>query len=182
MHAERLENCAHRAAGDDARASRRGAKHDAPSPVPSIDVMMQRPPLAQRHADQRAFGRLGRLTDRLGHLARLAVTIADAPLLVADDDKRREAEPAAALHHLGDAIDMDQPIHEFAVALLAVAAAAALMLTRHVFVPSSLCIAVHRLNAARIRRGAARSGLDLQKLRPPSRAPSASAFTRPWYI
>ncbi len=83
-----------------------------------------------------------RLADRFGHLARLAVAIADAAFLVADDDERGEAEPAAAFHHFGDAIDMDQAIHEFAVALLAVAAAPAFTFTRHLSVPFPIPIPV----------------------------------------
>jgi hypothetical protein len=65
---------------------------------------------------------------------------ADAALLIADDDKRGEAEPASAFHHFGDAIDMDQTIHEFAVALfpVSIATPAAFALTRHVFVPFSI--------------------------------------------
>ena len=79
---------------------------------------MQRAALAQRHADQRALGRLGRLADRFRHFARLAVAEADAALLVADDHQRGEAEPPAALHHLGDAVDVDQLVDELAVARL----------------------------------------------------------------
>jgi hypothetical protein len=44
---------------------------------------------------------------------------ADASTLVADDDECREAEAAAALHHLGDAVDMDELVDELAVALFA---------------------------------------------------------------
>src|SRR4029079_9749855 len=58
----------------------------------------------------------------LGHLARLAVTEADAALLVADDDERGEAEAPTALHHLGHAIDMHELVDKLAVALLAVSA------------------------------------------------------------
>ena len=86
---------------------------------------MQRAAFAQRHADQAALGGFGRLADRFRHFARLAVAEADAALLVADDHQRGEAEPPAALHHLGDAVDVDQLVDEFAVALLAVAAAPA---------------------------------------------------------
>jgi hypothetical protein len=68
--------------------------------------VVQRAALAQRHADQPALGGLGRLADRLGHLARLAVAEADAALLVADHHQRGEAEATAALHHLGDAVDV----------------------------------------------------------------------------
>ena len=58
---------------------------------------------------------------------------ADAALLIADDDERREAEATAALHHLRHAIDVDEPIDELAVALLpaVIAAAAAFSFTRH---------------------------------------------------
>src|SRR6185437_11564957 len=54
-------------------------------------------------------------------LARLAMTEADAALLVADDHQRGEAEAPAALHDFGDAIDVNEFVDE--LALLAVAAA-----------------------------------------------------------
>ena len=82
-----------------------------------MHVVMQRAAFAQRHADQAALGGFGRLADRLRHFARLAVAEADAALLVADDDQRGEAEAPAALHHLGDAVDVDELVDEFAVAL-----------------------------------------------------------------
>ena len=48
-----------------------------------------------------------------------------------------EAEATAALHHLGDAIDVDEAIDELAVALLvSVFAAAAAILTSHISLPS----------------------------------------------
>ena len=72
----------------------------------------------------RALGRFRRLADRFRHLAGLAVAEADAALLVADDDERGEAEAPAALHDLGDAVDVDQPVDEFAVALVAIMLAA----------------------------------------------------------
>jgi hypothetical protein len=60
------------------------------------------------------------------------VAEADAALLVADDDERREAEATATLHHLGDAVDVDELVHELAVALLAVVAATTLAFTCHI--------------------------------------------------
>ncbi len=68
-----------------------------------------------------ALGGFGRLADRFRHFARLAVAEADPALLVADDDERGEAEAPAALHHLGDAVDVDELVDELAVALFAVA-------------------------------------------------------------
>ena len=58
---------------------------------------------------------------------------ADAALLVADDDERGEAEAPAALDDLGDAVDVDELVDEFAVALFAVTAAIAAA------VPTFLC-------------------------------------------
>ena len=74
-----------------------------------------------------------RLADRFRHFARLAVTEADATLLVADDDERSKAEAASALHDFSNSVDMDEAINEFAVALLPVmvAAAAAFTFTCH---------------------------------------------------
>ena len=77
-------------------------------------VVMQRAAFAQRHADQVALGGIGRLADRFRHLARLAVAVADAALLVADDDERRKAEAPAALHHLRHAVDVDELVDELA--------------------------------------------------------------------
>ena len=81
---------------------------------------MQRAARAQRHEDQFALGGFGRLADRFRHFARLAVAEADAALLVADDDECCKAEATAALDDLGDAVDVDELVDEFAVALFAV--------------------------------------------------------------
>src|SRR6185312_9722561 len=72
-----------------------------------------------RHADHGALRGVGRLADRLRHFAGLAVAEADAALLVADHHQGREAEAPSALHYLGVAVDVDELVHELAVALLA---------------------------------------------------------------
>jgi hypothetical protein len=63
------------------------------------------------------------------------MTETDPALLIADDDQRGETEPPSALDHLRYAIDVDEPIDEFAVAVLAsvviAAAAAAFTFTCH---------------------------------------------------
>ena len=82
---------------------------------------MQGAAFAERDADQAALGSVGRLADRFRNFASLAVAEADAALLVADDDERGEAETTAALHDFRDAVDVDQPIDEFAVAVVAIA-------------------------------------------------------------
>src|SRR3982074_106483 len=88
-------------------------------PVAAGDVVMQRAAFAQSDARQIALGRLGRLADRLGYFARLAVAESDPALLVADHDQRRETEALAALDHLRHAIDVDELVDELAVTLLA---------------------------------------------------------------
>src|SRR3712207_7794618 len=91
--------------------------------------MVQRPPLAERNADHGLLGRRGRLGDRLRHLAGLAVAEARAALAVADDDERREAEALAALHGLGDAVDVDELLDELLAAFLVTVAAAIVVAT-----------------------------------------------------
>ena len=98
-----------------------GAQKHLAGAVAARHVVMQRAAFAQRHPDQAALGRLGRLADRLRHLARLAVAEADPALLVADHDQRGETEAPAALHHLGDAVDVDELVGEFAVPFFPIA-------------------------------------------------------------
>src|SRR3546814_501492 len=61
----------------------------------------------------------GRLADRFRHFTGLARTVADAALLVADDDQRGKAETPTALHHLGNAVDADQLVDKLVVAAIA---------------------------------------------------------------
>src|SRR6185437_3045403 len=120
-HTQRLEDRAHRAAGNDAGALRRRAHDDLAGTEAADDVVMQRTAFAQRHANQRAPRLFGRLADRLRHFARLTRAITDPALAVAHDDQRGKAEPPPALHDLGDAIDRDELLDElrlFAVASL----------------------------------------------------------------
>src|SRR5215510_1849052 len=166
LHAQRLEHRAHRTAGDDAGTSRRGPEIDLAGAVAAGDVMMQGATLAQRHADEPALGGVRRLADGLRHLARLAVAEPDPALRVADHDEGGEAEAASTLHHLGDAVDVDELVGEFAVALFPFAALA--WFTCHIVVP--FVVPAHP----------GRYRFQVQKLSPPSRAASARASTRPW--
>src|SRR3546814_1946910 len=74
----------------------------------ALDVVMQRTAFTQVDADRVALGMFGRLADRFRHFTGLARTVADAALLVADNDQRGKAETPTALHHLGNAVDADQ--------------------------------------------------------------------------
>ena len=108
--------------------SRRRAQQDGARaedrPVTSNGIV----PFGERHGHQRLLGLLDALADRLGHFVRLAETEADVAGAVADDDERAEAEPPAALHDLGDAVD----VHHFLFQLEPVSASMrAYRSTRH---------------------------------------------------
>src|ERR1043165_6288534 len=132
--------------------------------VPTINVMMQRAAFAERYPDHVALGGLGRLADRLRHFARLAMAEPDPALLIADDHQRGKAEPAAALDHLGDAVDVHELVDELARFALAISSAFSSRFTCH--------------NDLSLR--ACRPSSSVQNCKPPSRAASASALMRPW--
>jgi hypothetical protein len=93
--------------------------------------MVQGASLAQGYTHQAAPRLFRCLADRFRHLARLAVAEADAALLIADDHQCGKSEALAALHHLGDAVDMHELVFELAVAFLAIAVPVSLR-TSHV--------------------------------------------------
>src|SRR5665213_1334769 len=140
LHAQGLEDRAHRAAGDDAGAGRGGAHHDLAGPPAALAVVVQGAGFAQRHADHGLLGFLGGLADGLGHFARLAVAETDPALLIADQHQGGEGETPAALHRGRDAVDVHQLFDDVAIAALlgfvpvaspAVTAAALLFATSH---------------------------------------------------
>ena len=83
----------------------------------AFGIMMERTATAQRNENQVALGSFSCLADGFRHFARLAMTEANTALLIADNDERREAEALAALHDLGDAVDVNELVDKFAVAL-----------------------------------------------------------------
>src|SRR5205823_153480 len=98
----------------------------------------------QRDVEHLALGLLRPLGDSGRDLLGLSVPDADPAGPVAHHDQRSEGEPTASPHHLGHAIDRDNPLLQAARPIL-----------RRVVPP--------------------------QIRRPPSRAPVATAATRPWY-
>jgi hypothetical protein len=131
MHTQSFKDCAHWSAGNNPSASWRSAKNNATSAVTPKNIMMQRAALAQRNADQPAFGGFRRLADRFRNLARLAMTKADTTFLIANDNEGGKTKATPAFHNLGDAINMNQPVHKFAIALFPIATATAFTFTRH---------------------------------------------------
>src|SRR5687768_18487862 len=92
MDAERFEDGAHRATGDDAGTGRSRAEQHLACAMTAGDVVVQRTAVAKRYEDQVALGGFGRLADSFRHFTSLAVAEADAALLVADDDECCETE------------------------------------------------------------------------------------------
>ncbi|MNL36644.1 hypothetical protein D3C87_1587370 [compost metagenome] len=78
---------------------------------------MQRTAVTQRYEDQIALCGFSCLADSFRHFTSLAMTEANATLLVANDDESSKTETTAALDDLGDAVDRDQLVDEFAIAL-----------------------------------------------------------------
>src|SRR3954465_7011584 len=111
-----LEHRADAAAGDHARSlAGRAQQHPGGVRTPENLVRDGRPVL--RHREQVLLRVLDRLRDREGNLAGLAVADADAIDLVADHDKRREREAAAALDDLGHTVDLDHAFLQLALLL-----------------------------------------------------------------
>src|SRR6185369_1540551 len=106
--AEALEDRTHRAAGNDPGSGRSRADRYPARTEMAEAVVVKRTPVAQRNADHRLLRRGSRLADRFGNLTGLAVAEARAALAVADHHERGKAEALAALHGLGDAVDVDE--------------------------------------------------------------------------
>ena len=143
----------------------------------ALAVMVQRAAVAQRNADHRLLGRGGRLADRFRHFARLAVTEAGAALAVADDDQRGETEALAALHGLGDAVDVDELLDQLLAAVVVAATAATAIVTTATAAAIAAATATAATAATRRRAGHGRSrtrSADRQRL-----AGAASAGQQP---
>ena len=76
----------------------RGRAHDHfTGTVTAFDIVVQGAALAKRHADHLAFGLLGGLADRLGHLFGFAFAEADAAFLIPNNDQSGEAKALTPL-------------------------------------------------------------------------------------
>src|SRR2546430_15313244 len=145
-----FQHRAHAAAGDDTGPLARRSQQDAGRVCAAEDLVRDRRAVLG-DGEEVLLRVLDGLRDRQRHLARFPVADADAVDLVADYDERGEREPPAALHHLGDAVDLD-----------------------HALLQLARLLARDHLTFNRCETAA-------QNLSPPSRAASASALTRPWY-
>src|SRR5690606_20464685 len=135
----------------------------------ALAIMMQSTAFLQRHADHLLLGCGGRLVDRFGHFAGLAVTEPDAPLAVAPADQSRKPEALSALHGLRDTVDVDQLLDQVLAAV--VASPAATIVTPPTPAPATTAIVTTATTAApsatrftRLRGCAARSRLVVRSL------------------
>src|SRR6266496_4139107 len=198
VDARALEHGAHRAAGDDARTGTGRLEQHHAGRCLALHGVWDRL-LDARDLEEVLLGLLDTLRDRGRHLLGLAVADADRAVTVADDDEGGEAEPAATLDHLGDAVDGDEPLDVRALlrratasAVTAVGAVAAASLAASLVAARSgsalrsghqtfLSISSDRATVGGVRpRDVAQSvRLLIQNSSPASRAASANAATRP---
>src|SRR3546814_2805578 len=101
-NAQRFEHGAHRAAGDDAGPGGCRAQRHIAGTEMTAAIMVQRAAVAQRNANHRLLRGGGRLRNRFGHFARLAMTETGAALAVADDDERGETEALRSEEHTSE--------------------------------------------------------------------------------
>src|SRR3546814_17869759 len=99
-NAQRFEHGAHRAAGDDAGPGGCRAQRHIAGTEMTAAIMVQRAAVAQRNANHRLLRGGGRLRNRFGHFARLAMPETGAPLAVPADHESAANDAPAALPRL----------------------------------------------------------------------------------
>src|SRR3990170_2491567 len=109
--ARRLQDGAHATAGNDAGARRGGLQQHLRRAVLS-EHRVRDGAVLHWHLDQAPAGDGRALADSVRHLVGLAQAEADAPLPVAYDHDGAEVESTPALHHLGDAVDVQHLLGE----------------------------------------------------------------------
>src|SRR3954468_15651674 len=143
MDASSLEHSTHRSTSNDASTWRsRLEQHDASSGFALHGVRDRA--LDSRHLEEALLGFFNALGDCRWHLFGLAITDANCPVTVTDDDQRGEAEPTTTFDDLGHAVDGDDTldVRRFvggvtapATALVAADAASPRRSATHVLVP-----------------------------------------------
>ena len=150
LHTEPLQHRANRTAGNDAGPWWSRTKDHPGGAEPAARVMVQRTPLAKWDADESSLGVFRGLAYCLGNLLGLARTESNPSLAVTDNDDCGKPEATSTLDYLGHPANLDQVVGKLLTFLRITLSA------RHTL---------------------SRSGA--QNPRPPSRAASANARTRP---
>src|SRR5690606_23300484 len=102
------------AARDDARTLTGGTQED-PAGAEVPEHLVRNGVSIERNAEEVLLRVLATLADGLGDLVGLAQAHAHVSIAIAHDDERREREPPAALHHLGHAVDVYDPVGDVEV-------------------------------------------------------------------
>ncbi len=119
LNPQRLKNGAHWTTCDNTGAGRRRTQEHFARTVVAMDIVMKGTTFTQGDANQIPLRRIRRFLDRVRYLPCLPMAKADAPLLIAHDDKSGEPKPPATFYHLGDTIDMNELVYELAIAIIA---------------------------------------------------------------
>src|SRR5699024_5172859 len=131
--------------------------------------------LDHRDAEEVLLRLLDTLGDRRGHFLGLAVADADGAFTVADHHEGGEAEATTTLHDLGDAVDGNHPLDVLVLVVLGSLATTIVTATTLTAATAGAALLgfTHRVPLPFV---------DCQNPRPASRAASASAAMRPWYL
>src|SRR5690606_13405865 len=182
VDASGIQDGADGTAGDDTGTRRgRTQQHDAGG-VLGRDRVRDRL-LDAGDAEEVLLRLLDTLRDGRGDLLGLAVAHADHAIAIAHDDECSEGEATAALHHLRHAVDRDDVLDELALllAVLTVAATAPALTATTAAATAAIAGVGLLLRLALACDGLGRLVLfGAHSASPPSRAPSATAATRPW--
>ena len=113
LHSRNLENRSNRAPCDHAGARAGGAQEHSARAKRPFDLVGNGGS-RQGNLEQVLLRLLSTLADRFGNLIGLAQARTHIPALVANHHQGRKREPPAALDDLGDAVDEDNAVNQFA--------------------------------------------------------------------
>ena len=117
--------------------------------------------------------------------AGLAIADTDGAVAVADNHESGEAERTTALVGLGDTVDGDHAIEELVAVILFTTVATLAATAFTTLATTGLALVVVLCSSLSVLSFFSHLGFLLviaHSARPPSRAPSATAATRPWYL
>ena len=174
MDTDTVEDRADRTTGDNTGTRSRRAQQNYTGSVFTLN-RVRNGLLDARHAEEVLLRFLNTLSDSGRNFLRLAVANTNHAIAITDDHKSREGETTSTLHNLGHTVNGDNVLDE----LVLVVTVATVTATSATFATTSAATAFVRLVVL----------LSLcllilvffaHRFSPPSRAPSATAATRPW--
>src|SRR6478609_3299918 len=197
VDAHALQYCTDRATGDNTGTGGSRAQHDDACGGLTLNAVRDGAADAG-NAEEGLLGLFNALRDSGRNFLCLAVADADHAVAVTDDDEGGEAEATTTLDDLGNAVDGYDALYELALLGLAAAVTATTAATVATALAAVATLATTSATTAVV-SGSRRSGLSCRSsysfshlnvlfvifghsASPPSRAPSATAAIRPWYL